>query len=218
MFDAERHILLEDRNILVVNKPASLPSTGRTLDDPYCLQGMLMGLRGRMIWAAHQLDANTTGLIVFVKKKSLVPIWQERLRYPNARKRYLAVVHGDPAFEERLIEAPLGCVGGAEEPWRQGVTSDGKPATSEVRVVRRGDGVALVEVTLRTGRTHQIRVHLQHIGHPLVGETSYIAAPCALLGRHALHAWRLDFADGAAFEAPLFEDMAALLRARGLAG
>lgn len=203
----------------MLDKPFGLPTAGRTLDDPDCLQFWLMQRRRGMIWAVHQLDADTTGVNVFVSKKSLVPHFQQRMRYPNAQKSYLAVVHGVPTFDSLRVDEPIGYV---KTPTFSGqaVTPDGKPSATQFSVLRRGPSHALVRATLESGRTHQVRVHLTHLGHPLVGEEWYRQPACLDHPRQALHAERIEFRDEEQpreLVAPLAPDLVALVDRLGLA-
>jgi 23S rRNA-/tRNA-specific pseudouridylate synthase len=177
----------------VIDKPSGLASVGRHLDDPDCAQFHMIEWARRMVWACHQLDADTSGVLVLVRRKSLVPVMQERMRWPNAAKTYLAVIHGRPSFESLRIDAAIGPLDRAGR--HLGVTPKGKAAASRVQVLARAAEFSLVAVTLETGRTHQVRIHLNHVGHPLVGEPWYAAVPCERLPRHALHAARIDFFD-----------------------
>lgn len=173
---------------IFVNKPAGWATSGRSLDDPDCVQYELMQYLGRKIWVVHQLDADTSGLNIFTRPKSTVQVWHARIKYPQAQKEYLALVHG--RVDRRMqIDAPIGRR--SDGSW--GVSPDGKVARTILLPVVASDAYSLLRVQLRTGRTHQIRVHLQHIGHPLVGEFWYNDAPCLLAERHMLHAWRTQF-------------------------
>lgn len=214
-------VLHEEDGLIVVDKPPGLPTSGRDLDDPACLQHRLIERYRRMVWAVHQLDGETSGVVLFVRRKALVQEWAERLG--RASKTYLAVAHG--LFErprEGVIDAPIGY---DAERRRQRIDPAGKRAVSRYRVVRDNAGRAappasLVEVRIETGRTHQVRVHLAHLGHPLLGERRYRDAPCVLHPRHALHAARIELAPqdgGCTFSAPLPADLRALLDALGLA-
>ncbi|MFZ9889082.1 MAG: pseudouridine synthase, partial [Myxococcota bacterium] len=116
-------------------------------------------------------------------------------------------------FSRARLNAPLGR---DEARGRIIVTSAGKPALSLVRVRARRDGFALVEVRLETGRTHQVRVHLAHAGHPLVGESVYRVPPSDRHPRQALHAFELCVADGPRLRAPLPQDLLTLLAELGL--
>ncbi|MEQ9073990.1 MAG: RluA family pseudouridine synthase [Sandaracinaceae bacterium] len=208
-------ILHDADGVVVVDKPPGLEATGRTPDDPGGVQHHLATQLRRPVWAVHQLDRDTSGVLIFVRKRSLVARWQEALA--RGDKRYVALVHGreghgSEAFEPRTIDAPLAYDRGAR---RWVVREGGKPARSTVEVVSVGADAMRVHVTLHTGRTHQARVHLAHVGHPLIGERRYRTPPCELHPRHALHAARVA-ALGAVFEAPLPEDLRALARRLGL--
>ena len=177
--DLDRRILLERDGLIVVDKPPHLPTSGRTLEDADCVQFWLMRRARRMVWAVHQLDADTSGLNIFVSRKSLVPAWQRRTRFPNARKSYLAIAHGAPDWDQRRLSAPIGFV---ETPARRSwaVVDSGKHAATRFEVLSRSaDGkTCALRATLETGRTHQIRVHLQHLGLSLIGEEWYRDEPC----------------------------------------
>jgi len=214
--DVPGRLIYGDDELFVWNKPAGLPSTGRSLDDPDCLQFHLMRAHGGMVWAAHQLDADTSGLNVFATHKLAVTHMKRRLLAPNARKRYLAVVHGVPDWDRTRVDQPIGRVDARS----LGVTPDGKPAQTLFRVLERGAKHSLLEVELRTGRTHQIRIHLQHLGLSLVGEEWYRDSPCLEHPRQALHAWGLEFRDEELpnkLVAPFPEDLVALARRLGCA-
>lgn len=205
-------IVFEGGGITVINKPPGLASTGRSLEDSNCAQYLLMARARRMVWAVHQIDADTSGLLVFTTKRSLVPVYQQRLLTPNGRKTYLAICHGAPEWDERIVDAPIGDYREHGE-HRYGVHPSGKVAKTRFRVRARAGAYCLMTAELFTGRTHQIRVHLQHEGLSLVGENRYIQQPCTEHPRQALHAWRLRFADGQepfGFDAPLAPDLVAL--------
>lgn len=211
----EERILVEQNGVLILDKPPGWPTSGKDLEDPDCLQYALIQRHGGMVWAVHQLDADTSGVNVFVLEKRLVPVWQERLRFPVARKTYLALVHGVVPFEGRRIDLPVGPVEGGS----LGVTPGGKRAVSVARVRGRGQDCTLLEVLLETGRTHQIRIHLAHLGHPLIGEDWYGGPRPREHVRQALHAWRVEFADGSESQevrAPLAEDLVQLGRRLGI--
>lgn len=213
-FAIEEHIIAAHQGIYFMNKPAGWPTSGRTLDDEACVQFQLMQHTRKKIWAVHQLDADTSGVNVFTHRKSSVPYWQKRLHFPSAQKEYLALVHGR-VDQPLTITAPIGRK--ADGSW--GVTANGKSARTQIIPVHANDEFSLLRIQLRTGRTHQIRVHLEHVGHSLVGEFWYNHAPCLLADRHMLHAWRTTFDDRddiAGVVAPLPEDLRACAQKIGI--
>lgn len=216
--DLDARVIHDADGVLALDKPPGLPTTGRALDDSDCLQFWVIQRARKMVWAVHQLDADTTGVIVFVRKKSLVPVWQQRLRFPNGRKRYLALVHGSPDWDRRRVDAPIGSMHRrGRRSW--GVRKGGRPAATRFQVEARGPGHALLSCTLETGRTHQIRVHLEHEGFSLVGEEWYRHKPCTEHPRQALHAMTIGFRDGAepqSLTAPLPSDLRALAARLGV--
>lgn len=219
--DGQPFVVHDDGRVLVADKPPGLPATGRDRDDPHSLEFLLSRRVGRTVWAVHQLDADTSGVIVFVTRKSLVAAWAERLA-TQADKQYLAFCHGAPAFDATEVNAPIAPTGSRLPPWWRIARPDddgARGATSRLRVVARAERHALLEVTLVTGRTHQARLHLAHLGHPLVGEKVYRTPPCSEHPRQALHAHAIRFRDGvepSSFVAPLPADLRALAARLGL--
>lgn len=215
-------IVHEDSDILVIDKPAGLvvhPGAGQP--DGTLLNGLLAHaprLAGvPRAGIVHRLDKDTSGLLVVAKTVEAQADLVKQLAERSMRRIYLAVVQGDPPASG-VIDAPMG-----RDPRsrvRMAVTHRGKPARTSFRVVERFGHAALVECRLDTGRTHQIRVHLQHIRHPLVGDTVYrrgtrhgLAFP-----RQALHAAELTLIHPRSrktmtWRAPLPRDMKRLLEA-----
>ena len=213
---ADIAILWEGDGLIVVDKPPGLPSTGRDLDDPRCVQHVLMTRLRRRIWAVHQLDTDTSGVNLFVRRKALVDVWSRRLR--EGTKRYVAICHGSPDFDALRVDAPLGPLRGDRR--HLGIAPRGRPAVTELTVLDRAASAALVEARILTGRTHQVRLHLSHLGHPLVGERRYREPACDLHPRHALHAAEITVAgsegQGGVWRAPFPADLAALCARLGL--
>lgn len=205
-------VLFDSDGIVVVDKPAGLESTGRTPDDPGGVQHHLQQRLKRRLWLVHQLDRDTSGLLVFVRKRSLVETVSRKTRVAGgADKRYLAFLSGSLKAPAR-VDAPMAYDRAAR---RWAVRDGGKPARTTFLPRATASDSSLVEVQLHTGRTHQIRVHAGHLGHPLLGERRY--ANCDRAPRQALHAWRLRLTDGSRFEAPLPADLRALAQQLGLA-
>ncbi len=216
-------IVYEDRDLLVINKPAGLvvhPGAGRargTLVNALVahvpdLQGIGGVLRPGIV---HRLDKDTSGLLVVAKTASALASLQEQVASRRASRRYLALVAGIVTREEGTIEAPIG-----RDPrhrTRMAVVPAGRAAITRYRVLERFPRHTLVEAHLVTGRTHQIRVHFAHLGHPVVGDPVYAKRRDGLgLHRQALHAHQLEFrhpttALGLTFQAPLPPDFAEVL-------
>ena len=214
-------IVYEDAALIVIDKPAGLvvhPGAGqpdRTLLNALLAHSpQLAGVPRAGI--VHRLDKDTSGLLVVAKtvvsQASLVKQLAER----SMRRVYLAVVQGDPPASG-VIDAPVGRDVRART--RMAVTRGGKPARTSYRVLERFGRAALVECRLETGRTHQIRVHFQHIRHPLVGDAVYRRGTRHVLEfpRQALHATELSLkhpqtGKTMSWHAPLPADMKRLLR------
>lgn len=201
--DLDARIIYQGEGLLVVNKPYNIPTSGRTLDDDDALQYWLMQRQGDKVWAVHQLDADTTGVNLFVTRKQLVATMQQALS--ASVKTYLAVVHGEPSWDKQVCRAAIGEVDARS----LGVTEHGRTAHSEFTVLAKAAGFALLKAQIFTGRTHQIRIHLAHLGHALVGEEWYRSTPCHLHPRQALHAHSVSIyqPDQRTFVAPLAPDL-----------
>ena len=159
----------------------------------------------------HRLDKDTSGLLVVAKTEAALRALQAAIKAREVRREYLALVHGRIAPDEGVIDAPI-----ARHPRhrrRMAVVADGRRALTRYRVREPFATATLVEVSLQTGRTHQIRVHFAHLGHPVVGDPVYgRRGETWGMTRQALHAFRLTFTHpgtGApiAIEAPLPDDM-----------
>ena len=195
-------IVFEDQWLLVVNKPQGMvfhPAAGHhsgTLVNAlldHC-QDDLSDLNGVVRpGIVHRIDKDTSGLILVVKNNQVHTTLAERLRRHEIKRTYQAVVHGNPGSDRGIIDAPIG-----RDPRnrkRMAIVADGKPAISHFAVKKRFAAGAWLEVRLETGRTHQIRVHMQYIGHPIIGDRLYAGGRKHYhLEGQALHASSLDFA------------------------
>ena len=188
-------IVFEDAALIVIDKPAGLvvhPGAGqpdRTLLNALLAHApALAGVPRAGI--VHRLDKDTSGLLVVAKTVTAQNELVKQLAARTMRRVYLAVVQGDPPASG-VIDAPVGRDARART--RMAVTHRGKPARTAYRVIERYGRAALVECRLETGRTHQIRVHFQHIRHPLIGDTTYRRGTRHGLSfpRQALHATEL---------------------------
>jgi 23S rRNA pseudouridine1911/1915/1917 synthase len=192
-------IVHEDRWLVVADKPAGMlcqPSE-RSEDELALDQRLLVGLAARdgqrpFLRLVHRIDRLTSGAVLFARNpqalKPLTRAWADG----SVDRRYLAVVTGHPAEDRWVIDKPIGR--DPDHHWRFQVADGGKPARTELEVVTRHDeGTALVRCRLLTGRTHQVRVHLAAVGHPVVGDRLYGAPPTAGVNRPLLHAASLTF-------------------------
>jgi 23S rRNA pseudouridine1911/1915/1917 synthase len=188
-------VVFEDAELIVIDKPAGLvvhPGAGqpdRTLLNALLAHAPALGAVPRA-GIVHRLDKDTSGLLVVAKTVTAQAELVKQLADRSMRRVYLAVVQGDPPASGR-IDAPVGRDVRART--RMAVTHRGKPARTNYRVLERYGRAALVECRLETGRTHQIRVHFQHIRHPLVGEATYRRGTRhgIAFARQALHAVEL---------------------------
>ena len=190
-------IVHEDDDLIVLNKAAGVPvhpgpghfsdTLGNFLVDYYEKTGQEGDFH-----PVHRLDRGTSGLLVAAKHPHAQEVLKNQLHTPEFRRVYLAVCEGVPDPPSGVIDAPLGPRPGSL--MEQMVRPDGRPARTKYGVLRRWGGRALVSLELETGRTHQIRVHMAHIGHPILGDTVYGAkkAVPGLQGQ-CLHAAGLRF-------------------------
>jgi 23S rRNA pseudouridine1911/1915/1917 synthase len=146
---------------------------------------------GARIRPVHRLDRDTSGALLVAKSAFAHQRLDRQLREGTLEREYLAVVEGMVRDDEGTIDLPIGIP--RMDPRLREVRADGRPAVTRYRVVDRLDGATQLRVKLETGRTHQIRVHMAAIGHPIVGDRSYGAAMSPWISRPALHAWRLNF-------------------------
>ncbi len=191
----------EDDAILVIDKPQGMvvhPAPGHsggTLVNAllsYC-QGQLSDLNGVIRpGIVHRIDKDTSGLLLVVKDNSVHQVIAERIRRHEIRRTYQALVHGTVLADEGTIKAPIGR--DPKNRQRMAVVPDGKAAVTHFKVIERLDKATWLEVELETGRTHQIRVHCQYIGHPIIGDPVYAPGrPTFGQSGQVLHASRLSF-------------------------
>jgi 23S rRNA pseudouridine1911/1915/1917 synthase len=203
--DIPLQILYEDADVLVLDKPAGLvthPAPGHASGT---LVNALLARGGAEAYGSvagaerpgivHRLDRGTSGAILIARNDAAQAALMAQLRARRVKKTYLALVHGTPPAEVGRIEAPIG-----RDPRRFGrmaVVGPGRQSVTGYRVRERFGGWTLLEVDLHTGRTHQIRVHLASIGHPVAGDPVYATGAArkgpAGLERLFLHSWRVEF-------------------------
>ncbi|HEY0958577.1 MAG TPA: RluA family pseudouridine synthase [Novosphingobium sp.] len=223
---AEAMVLTQDRAAIVINKPPGLATQGGSGTYEH-VDGLLdafnsEGPRPRLV---HRLDKDTSGVLLVARTPGSAAYFSKRFSGRTARKIYWALIVGVPSIEDGLIELPL-----AKQPGTGGEkmmvdeSEHGQPARTRYRVVdRAGNRAAWVELQPLTGRTHQLRVHMAAIGHPIVGDGKYGGQDAFLTGsisrKMHLHARRLiiDHPDGAPLDvtAPLPEHFAASMAQLG---
>lgn len=227
-------VVYEDDVLLVINKPASLvvhPAAGihsGTLANAlaFHFQNLPSATGSARPGIVHRLDRDTSGLMVVAKTESSMENLADQFRDRTVFKSYVALVHGHLESESGLVDQPL-----ARDPGnrtRMAVVRGGRNAVSLYKVRRRYQRFTLVDVEIKTGRTHQIRVHLAWLKHPVVGDESYgggrdnmiqdahLRAEVRNLGRHFLHAEELGFnhpttGERMKFKAPLPPELSSLL-------
>ncbi len=236
--DIPLRILYEDEHLLVVDKPAGMvvhPAAGNptgTLVNAllnHCKN--LSGIGGvERPGIVHRLDKDTSGLLVVAKNDRAHNALSLAFRWRKIGKTYLAVCFGEPRAESGAIDGPI--ARHPTERQQMAVVKSGRAARTLFQVGERLGGTAILSCQPISGRTHQIRVHLAHIGHALVGDRLYAGrqwrnlgdpaavAACRSFQRQALHAWRLEFnhpitEQAMTFGAPLPADLKQLLAALG---
>ena len=218
----EAAIVHEDRDFLVIDKPAGVASHGGSGVSFGAIELLRAARPRETLELAHRLDRDTSGVLVLTRRRSALTALQAAIREGRVEKRYLALIEGHLPQARLVVDAPLrkSVLQGGERMVR--VDAEGKDSRSIFTEIERYGGASLVEVRLETGRTHQIRVHAQHIGHPLAGDEKYgdrdfnKAMRERGLKRLFLHAARFEFElgeRGYAFSAPLAPELARVVDA-----
>ena len=227
-------IIAETAHWIALNKPSGLLSIPDREQSEPSLKDLLQEQYGK-VWIVHRLDKFTSGLIVFAKDESTHKQLSRQFEEREVEKYYLGLVHGTPLQTEGSVDAPI-----IEHPTKKSTYTThqkGKPSRTDFQVLKQYGLYSWMQFQIHTGRTHQIRVHMKHIGHPIVCDELYgpnepillssikrkkfklskeDEAERPLLNRLALHAWKLSFRDNDGsivnLEAPLSKDLKALLQ------
>lgn len=221
--DLNLEIVYEDADVLVVNKPKGMvvhPAPGHTTGT--LVNGLmhkvtdLSGINGVMRpGIVHRIDKDTSGLLMVAKNDLAHESLVQQLVDKSVTRRYIALVHGHIPHDKGTIDAPIGR--DKKDRQKMGVVDEGKHAVTHFQVIGRfGVDYTLVQCRLETGRTHQIRVHMNYIGYPLVGDPKYGPKKTMDIGGQALHAGVLGFVhprtnEYLEFEAPMPQEFDALL-------
>ena len=192
-------VVYEDDDLLVIDKPAGMvvhPGAGRkegTLVNALIGRGSkLSSMGGHMRpGIVHRLDKETSGLMVVAKTNSAHRGLQSQFADRSFSKTYLALVKGRVEFEEGHVDQPIGRHAKVRQKMAVSRADSARSAETRYRVLERLKYATLLEIKLLTGRTHQIRVHMAHLGHPVVGDELYGTRD--VFSRHALHAFRIQF-------------------------
>ncbi len=188
----ELDIVYEDEYLIVINKPYAMPV--------HPTKGHIMGTlanglvyywmnneRSTVIRPVNRLDKDTSGLVVFAKNSHIQHLLSLSMGKPEFKKRYTAIVDGSMEGREGTVDAPIARE--IDQRIKRVVREDGDSSVTHYQVLECYKDAALLDIILETGRTHQIRVHLSYIGHPLIGDTLYGGSD--RMDRHALHAYEI---------------------------
>lgn len=186
--DIELDVLYEDDDCSVISKPVGLLSHSKGAYNPEAtveswLKTRLKGITGDRAGIVHRLDRATSGVMIVAKTPEALGWLQKQFSQRKVKKTYIAVVEGELKQTEAVIDMPI--ERNPKKPQTFRVGSNGKSAVTAYKVIKTGSDRSLVELKPETGRTHQLRVHLTQIGHPIVGDTFYGGKTADRLFLHA---------------------------------
>ncbi|WP_261809505.1 RluA family pseudouridine synthase [Levilactobacillus humaensis] len=215
-------IVYEDDDVIVVNKPQGMvvhPAPGhpdKTLVNALLYHSPLSSINGTLRpGIVHRIDKDTSGLLMVAKNDHAHQSLSAQLQAKTNLREYVAIVHGNFKEEEGVIRAPLGR--SPKDRKKQAVVADGRPAVTHFRVLERYGNYTLIACRLETGRTHQIRVHLAYIKHPVAGDPLYGPKKTLKGAGQFLHARELGFkqpttGEQLVFTAPVPDNFAAAVK------
>ncbi|MGF7056573.1 RluA family pseudouridine synthase [Brassicibacter mesophilus] len=188
-------IIYEDYDLIILNKqPNIVVHPTKSHSEGTIANGVAFYFKqkniNKKVRFVNRLDMDTSGVLVIAKNSFAHQQMSIQFENNNIEKKYYAVVEGVVKDDEGIIEEAIGKLD--SEPMLRSVTKDGKGALTKYLVLDRYDDATLLEVQIETGRTHQIRVHLKHIGHPIIGDSLY-NNPSHMINRQALHSYSLKF-------------------------
>jgi len=210
----ELPVLYEDKACVVINKPTGVLTHSKGAFNPEAtvatwLSSRVEGMSGERAGIVHRLDRATSGVMICAKTPDALAWLQKQFSQRKVKKTYRAIVKGEVAPARAIIDMPIERNPKKPQTFRVGV--NGKAAVTEYKVIKTDDTLSELELKPTTGRTHQLRVHLQHLGHPIVGDILYGGQPAERL---YLHAHRLELTlpnkTRQTFEAPVptvFEEL-----------
>ena len=221
-YDLTLSVPYEDEFLMVIDKPAPLPSQSSARQSDHTLENAVYSYFGcpeHFIYRpVNRLDKGTSGLMVVAKDAHVQHLLQRMLHTEHFTRRYLAVVEGVPSPAAGMIDAPIAKEDAASI--RRIVAPEGKPSVTHYEVLDRSASRSIVRLQLETGRTHQIRVHMAHLGCPVCGDFLYGTELPELPGRFALHSCEIDLihpvtGEPLHIESPLPDAMTSLMQHTG---
>lgn len=219
-FDQTLEVIYQDDNVIVINKPSGILTHAKgNNSDEFSVAEFIRPLTtdaasSNRPGIVHRLDRGTSGVLIAARNSDAKRLLQKQFQDRKAKKTYYAIVQGRPKLGEADIDLPI--ERDPRQPSRFRIGPSGKPAQTYYKCLLTKDGFSLLELKPRTGRTHQLRVHLSYIGTPIAGDGWYGNASDSPIGRLALHAKSLEItipgspgSERKVFEAPLPEDFQA---------
>ncbi|MCA9348497.1 RluA family pseudouridine synthase [Candidatus Saccharibacteria bacterium] len=186
--DIDLPIIYQDKNVLVINKPSGVIShaRGRYFDEPSVASFVrqISHQQGERAGIVHRLDRATSGVMITAKNQDTLSYLQKQFSNRSVKKTYVAIVAGRLPTEIGVIDMPIGR--NPNKPQTFMATKDGRESKTRYKILAQNNQYSLVELSPETGRTHQLRIHLREIGHPIIGDELYGGADASRLMLHAI--------------------------------